>query len=162
VLPAPPSPVPNEPIQEGRAPGFRVVKLASGAAAGALVLALPLPSLTLEAHRLAAIFACAVVYWITEALPLGLTALLTAALTIVLGVAPARTLLAPYADPVIFVFLGSFVLAESMRTTGLDRRLGGALLARRWATRTPGRLLAAVGAIACGISLWVSTRRPRR
>lgn len=73
-----------------------------------------------------------------------------------LGVAPARTVLAPYADPVIFVFLGSFVLAESMRTTGLDRRLSGALLGRRWATRTPGRLLAAVGAIACGISLWVS------
>jgi sodium-dependent dicarboxylate transporter 2/3/5 len=64
--------------------------------------------------------------------------------------------LAPYADPVIFLFLGSFVLAEAMARTGLDRRLAGALLERRWATRTPGRLLATVGAIACGISLWVS------
>jgi sodium-dependent dicarboxylate transporter 2/3/5 len=111
---------------------------------------------TPEAHRLAAIFALAVVYWITQALPLGLTALLASVLAIALGVAPARTVLAPYADPVIFLFLGSFVLAEAMKTTGLDRRLAGALLGRPWATRTPGRLLATVGAVTCGISLWVS------
>jgi sodium-dependent dicarboxylate transporter 2/3/5 len=156
VTPALPSPAPGQSVPEGQSPGARAVRLAGGAAAYALVLALPLPGLTLEAHRLAAIFAWAVVYWTTEALPLGLTALLASTLAIALGVAPARTVLAPYADPVIFVFLGSFVLAEAMKTTGLDRRLAGALLGRPWATRTPGRLLATVGAITCGISLWVS------
>jgi sodium-dependent dicarboxylate transporter 2/3/5 len=155
-MPTAPSPAPGQPALEGRPPGGRAVRLAGGAAACALVLALPLHGLTPEAHRLAAIFAWAVIYWVTQALPLGLTALLASALAIALGVAPARTVLAPYADPVIFLFLGSFVLAEAMKTTGLDRRLAGALLGRPWATRTPGRLLATVGAITCGISLWVS------
>jgi sodium-dependent dicarboxylate transporter 2/3/5 len=156
VIPTAPRPAPGEPVREDQPFGARGIRLVGGAAAGALVLALPLPGLTPEAHRLAAIFAGAVIYWVTEALPLGLTALLASALAIALGIAPARTVLAPYADPVIFVFLGSFVLAEAMKTTGLDRRLAGALLRQPWATHTPGRLLATVGAVTCGISLWVS------
>jgi Na+/H+ antiporter NhaD/arsenite permease-like protein len=77
-------------------------------------------------------------------------------LCIVLGVAPSGTVLAPYADPVIFVFVGSFILAEAMRSSGLDRRFALALLRHEWATRTPGRLLAALGAVTCAISLCVS------
>jgi len=98
VLPTASSPAPGEPVVEGRSPEVRAFRRAGGAAACAVVLALPFPGLTPEAHRLAAIFAWAVVYWTTEALPLGLTALLASALAIALGVAPARTVLAPYAD----------------------------------------------------------------
>ena len=50
----------------------------------------------------------------TEAIPLPATALVSSALAIVAGVAPARQVLAPYADPVIFLFLGSFLLAEAL------------------------------------------------
>jgi sodium-dependent dicarboxylate transporter 2/3/5 len=139
-----------------RLPLARLLRLGGGPAAFAVVLALPLGGLSPEAQRLAAIFAWAVAYWTTETLPPGVTALMAAALAIVLGVAPARTVLAGYADPVIFLFLGSFVLAEAMRQSGLDRRLAASMLRRRWATRTPGRLLATVGVIACALSLWVS------
>jgi sodium-dependent dicarboxylate transporter 2/3/5 len=140
----------------GHAPSRRALRLASGPVAFAVVLSLPLGGLSAEAHRLAAIFALAVVYWITEALPLAVTALLASGLAIVLGVAPARAVLAPYADPVIFVFLGSFVLAEALKESGLDWRIAASLLRRRWATRTPGRLLATIGVVTCTLSLWVS------
>ena len=56
----------------------------------------------------------AITWWITEAIPLPATALVAAALSIVTGVAPARQVLAPFADPVIFLFLGSFLLAEAL------------------------------------------------
>ncbi len=121
-----------------------------------VLLAVPLPGTTPQAHRLAAIFAWVVVYWVTEALPLPVTALLSSGLAIMLGVAPATVVLAPYADPVIFLFVGSFILAESMKTSGLERRLALGLLSQPWATSTPGRLLAAVGLITCMVSLWVS------
>jgi sodium-dependent dicarboxylate transporter 2/3/5 len=121
-----------------------------------LLLAVPLPGVTPSGQRLAAIFAWAIAYWVTEALPLPITALLASALAIVLGVAPAAQVLASYADPVIFLFVGSFVLAAAMTETGLDRRFAFALLGQRWATRTPGRLLAAVGLVTCAVSLWVS------
>src|SRR5262245_40865249 len=73
------------------------------------LLALPLP-LAASAHRLAAVMAMMVVLWVTEALPLAVTALIGPVLTTLLHVAPARTVFAPFADPIIFLFIGSFML----------------------------------------------------
>lgn len=139
-------------------PGLRKrgVGLVLGPALFALVLAWPIPGLDPPAHRLAAVFAWTVAYWLTEALPVAATALLSSVLSIAAGVAPAKEVFAPYADPLIFLFVGGFILAEAMRTSGLDRRLALALLEHGWATRTPPRLLASVGLITCSISLWVS------
>lgn len=130
--------------------------LAAGPCLFALVLLWPLPGLGGAAHRTAAVFAWTVAWWVTEALPLPVTALTSSLLAIVLGVAPARTVLAAYADPVIFVFVGSFMLAEAVKQTGLDRRFALGLLHQRWASRTPARLLLAVGTITCVLSLWMS------
>ena len=113
-------------------------------------------SLHREAHALAAVFAWAIAYWVTEALPAAATALLSSVLAIALGIAPARAVLAPYADPVIFLFVGSFIISIAMQTSGLDERFAGALLRREWATRTPLRLMATIGVITCALSLWVS------
>ena len=116
-----------------------LIALLVGPALFALVLAAPLEGLNAPAHRLAAVFVWVVAYWVTEAIPLAATSLLGSVLCIVLGVAPAGTVLAPYGDPVIFLFVGSFILAEAMRSSGLDRRFAWALLRHEWATRTPGR-----------------------
>src|SRR5512145_1204778 len=95
---------------------------------GLLVAPLPVSE---PAHRLAAILATMVVLWITEALPLAITALIGPVLAIVFQVAPARVAFAPFADPIIFLFIGSFMLAEAMFVHGLDRRIAyGALSAR--------------------------------
>jgi sodium-dependent dicarboxylate transporter 2/3/5 len=48
----------------------------------------------------------------------------------VLGVAPVREVLAAYADPVIFLFIGSFLLAEAFVKYGLDRRIALRLVGR--------------------------------
>ncbi len=120
------------------------------------MLASPLPGLGRDAHLLAAVFAWTVAWWASEALPLAATALLSSALAIVLGLAPARSVLAAYADPVIFLFIGSFMIALAIRSSGLDARFALALLRHDWATRTPLRLLATLGVITCAISLWVS------
>jgi sodium-dependent dicarboxylate transporter 2/3/5 len=140
----------------GRGGRVRALALAGGPAAFALVLALPLDSLGREAHWLAAVFAWAVVYWVTQAVPLAVTALLSSALAIATGVAPATAVLAAYGDPVIFLFVGSFILAEAIRATRLDHRFAFGVLRQGWATRTPGRTLATLGTVTCVMSLWVS------
>ncbi|MFN8094905.1 MAG: anion permease [Vicinamibacteria bacterium] len=84
-----------------------------------------------QARRLLAILALTVVWWMTEALPLAATALLTTALSIATAVAPARQVLAPYADPVIFLFMGSFLLGEAFHVYGLDERVARGLLGLR-------------------------------
>ncbi len=109
-----------------------------------------------EARRLLAVLMLAILYWATEAIPLPATALLASALAIVLGVAPARAVLAPYANPIIFLFVGTFLLAEAFRKYGLDRRVASRILGRgRFARSHAGRILgvgAASGAISCCIS----------
>ncbi|OLE64666.1 MAG: hypothetical protein AUG03_08375 [Acidobacteria bacterium 13_1_20CM_2_68_14] len=102
-----------------------------------------------EGRRLLAVLALTICYWVTEAIPLPATALLASALCVILGIAPAKAVLAPYADPVIFVFVGSFLLAEAFKKYGLDRRVAGRLLGRGHFARTPlGRMLGVGGASA--------------
>ena len=64
-----------------------------------LVLAWPFPSLTPEANRLAAVMALVIVFWVTEALPLAVTALLGPTLAVVLQVAPAGAAFGPFSNP---------------------------------------------------------------
>src|SRR5262245_61794585 len=81
------------------------------------------PGLTPEGRRLSAILAAVVVLWMTETIPLAATALLAAILCISFGVAPAKAVLAYYADPIVFLFIGSFMLARAMTLHQLDRRI---------------------------------------
>ena len=120
------------------------------------LLLLPLPGLSREAHRLAAVLAAVVVLWVSEALPLSATALLGAALCVVLGVAPARTVFAPFADPLIFLFIGAFILARGIFIHHLDRRVAFAVLALPWIGARPERILLALGAATAAISGWIS------
>src|SRR4051794_14499380 len=68
-----------------------------------VLFALPMPGLSVPAHRLAAVLGTVVVLWVTEAVPLPVTALLGAAGAVVLGVAPAKEVFAPFADPLMFL-----------------------------------------------------------
>jgi sodium-dependent dicarboxylate transporter 2/3/5 len=95
-----------------------------------------------EARRLLAVITLTIVWWMTEALPLPATALVSSALAIALGVAPIRQVLAPYADPVIYLFLGSFLLGEAFRKHGLDARVARRLLSLKLFARSPRGLLA--------------------
>ena len=104
------------------------------------LLLLPLGGLKPEAHRLAAVMAAVVVLWVTEALPLPVTALLGAAACVVFRVAPAKDVFAPFADPLMFLFIGSFILARAIFLHRLDRRLAFVVLSLRWVGARPARI----------------------
>jgi sodium-dependent dicarboxylate transporter 2/3/5 len=108
------------------------------------------------AHRLAAILAAVVVLWITEAIPMAVTAFVGVAAAVVLGVAPASEAFAPFADPLIFLFIGTFMLAQAIFHHGLDRRFAFAILALPGVGDHPGRVLAAYAAVGAAISMWIS------
>nr|MDQ3068139.1 DASS family sodium-coupled anion symporter [Acidobacteriota bacterium] len=134
----------------------RTVGLFLGPLLCAAILLMPAPGLTPAAHKLAAILALMVVLWVTEALPLAVTALCGPVLAVLLGVAPARAAFAPFADPIIFLFIGSFILAEAMFVHGLDRRIAFTALSFDAVGRSPGRILIAYGAVTALISMWIS------
>jgi sodium-dependent dicarboxylate transporter 2/3/5 len=112
--------------------------------------------LTREGQTLSAILAVVATLWVSEALPLPVTALLGAVLCVVLGVAPAKTVLAYFADPIVFLFIGSFILARAMMLHGLDRRIALRFLSLPWVGGRPALLLAGVGLVTALLSMWVS------
>ncbi|MCM2254846.1 MAG: SLC13 family permease [Vicinamibacteria bacterium] len=120
-----------------------------------LLLAAPL-SLPAPAHRLAAVMGLVVVWWVTEAVPLAVTALLGPCLAVLLGLGRAREVFAPFGDPVIFLFLGSFLLAEALHVHGLDRRLALFVLALPGISTRPGRVPLALGLVTAAVSMWIS------
>jgi len=122
----------------------------------ALVLFLPLPELKAPPHRLAAVLAGIIVLWITEALPLPLTALIGATACVLLQVAPVKEVFVSFADPLIFLFIGSFILARAIFLHQLDRRLAFAILSLPWIGARPGRVLFAFGAVTAFISAWIA------
>jgi solute carrier family 13 (sodium-dependent dicarboxylate transporter), member 2/3/5 len=120
------------------------------------VLAWPFESLSAEAHRLAAIMAAVIVLWVTEALPMPVTALLGAAACVVLGVAKADKVFAPFADKLIFLFIGSFIMARAIFLHRLDRRVAFRVMSLKWVGGRPGRILFAFGGTTAFLSAWIS------
>ena len=132
------------------------VGLFLGPLVGLLVYLIPMPSLQPKAHVLAAIISWIALWWITEPIPIPVSALLGAVLCVVLGVGAAKPVFAPFADPIIMLFLGSFILAEAMATHGLDKRFAYAIMAMKAVGNSTGRILFAYGAICAFLSMWIS------
>ena len=123
--------------------------------AGILYFLLP-ASLSPPERTLSAILIWVVVYWITEPIPVPVTALLGCGLCVLTGLGSMKNVFSAYAHPIIFLFIGSFFLAEGLITHGLDRRFGLWLLSLKWVGAQPVRIsLAMGGAVAC-LSMWIS------
>jgi solute carrier family 13 (sodium-dependent dicarboxylate transporter), member 2/3/5 len=120
-----------------------------------LVLALPL-DLPGPAHRLAAVLAAVGVLWLTEALPMAIAALLGPAAAVLMGVAPASEAFATFADPLVFLLIGSFILAEAMLVHGVDRKIASVALSGWTVSGGQFRVLVAYGAAAGFLSMWAS------
>ncbi len=102
---------------------------------------------------LPALMALAVVWWMTEALPPAVVSLVVACGVVLTGVAKPKDAFAAFGNPILFLFVGSFFLAEAMKVNGLAERLA----ARMTAVATTRRgLLVAVALTAFVISLWMS------
>ena len=91
------------------------------------------------------------IWWATEALPVAVTALLPVIVLPLLGFSDVRTLGSSYAHPLIFLFLGAFILALGLERWNLHRRLALNILLR---TGTEGsRLIAGFMLIAALLSM---------
>jgi sodium-dependent dicarboxylate transporter 2/3/5 len=117
---------------------------------------LPMPGLSPQAHALVSVLAITIVFWVTEAIPMAATALLGPALCIVLGVGKDREVLAAFGNPITFLFIGSFLLAEGMQKHGLDRRIALTLMCLPGVAKSPTRVIIALGTLTALLSMWMS------
>lgn len=121
----------------------------------AVLWLIPLPLDPIQ-HRLSAIAAAVVVMWVTEVVPIAVTALLIAPAMVAAGVTDAKTAFAPYADPLLFLFYGSFFIAQAMQRHGLDRRIAHAVVSAKVVAGVPWRTRVAMMATGGALSMWIS------
>lgn len=121
----------------------------------AALLLLPAPAeMPLAAWRTTAVVALMSVWWITEAVPIPATALLPLALFPLLGASSMKEAAEPYADPVIFLFMGGFMVALAAQKWHLHRRIALNIVYRFSAT--PSGIILGFSIATAFISMWVS------
>lgn len=107
-----------------------------------------------KACKVVAVAALMITWWITEALPMPAVALLPLLLFPLLGIASITQTAAPYANEVIFLFLGGFMIGLAIEKWNLHKRI--ALTIVKW-TGTSGNRIILGFIISSGfISMWLS------
>jgi sodium-dependent dicarboxylate transporter 2/3/5 len=120
-----------------------------------LILVLPRSAnLSAEAQRVGAVAALMGIWWMTEALPLAATALVPLCLFPLLGVMTPAAASAPYANQLIFLFMGGFFIAAAMERWGLHRRIALGVVAR--VGTQPRRLVLGFMLATAFVSMWIS------
>jgi sodium-dependent dicarboxylate transporter 2/3/5 len=93
-------------------------------------------------------------WWFSEAVPIAITSLLPIVFFPLCGVSSIQKTLSPYADKIIFLFLGSFIIASAIEQWRLHQRL--ALFSMRLMGLQPANLVAGCMISAAFLSLWIS------
>ena len=94
------------------------------------------------------------VWWLSEAVPIYVTALLPLSVFPLLGIANMKAASAPFANPLIFLFMGGFLLALSMQKWGLGKRI--ALIVLRVVGTRPKNMIAGFMITTAVLSAFVS------
>ena len=94
------------------------------------------------------------ILWLTEAIHISVTAILIPILAVLFGVFETQSAMSHFANPIIYLFFGGFVLAAALNHQGIDR-----LIAQKVLGASKGRLSVAcvmLFGITAGLSMWIS------
>jgi solute carrier family 13 (sodium-dependent dicarboxylate transporter), member 2/3/5 len=114
----------------------------------ALMMLAPAPAgMEPSAWRVAALTILMATYWMTQALPLTITALLPFLALPIMNVMTAQDVAKEYYSPILFLILGGAFLALAIERTGMHRRVALAILGRSGHSVT-GLMIAFMGSTA--------------
>ena len=145
------------PMEENRTPSrwTRLPILLLGPALALLPVFIDPPAgLSTGAWRLVGLTLWMALWWFTEIIPIPATALLPLVWMPLVGIMEEKATAARYADPIIFLFLGGFLIAASMERWGLHRRV--ALLVIRRMGSSPSRLVGGFMLATALLSMWIN------
>jgi anion transporter len=107
-----------------------------------------------KAAQVVAIAALMITWWVTEALPMPVVALLPLVLFPLLNIASIKEVSSSYADSVIFLFMGGFLIGLAIEKWGLHKRIALTIVN---ITGTSGNRIVLGFILATGLlSMWLS------
>ena len=95
-----------------------------------IVMLIPMPGLSAAGQAAMALLVFAVIMWATEALHLAVTSLIILFIQPIIGVTSFDNAVIGFANPIIFLMIGGFIIAEAIRKSGLAQRLTYSMLNR--------------------------------
>ncbi len=120
-----------------------------------VLLLIPNPNgISPEGWKVIALAAFMLAWWVSEAVPIAVTSLLPMLLLPMMGVTTLNKAAAPYSNPVVYLFMGGFVIALAMERWNLHRRIALNIV-RLTGTNADGILFGFILATAL-ISMWIS------
>jgi solute carrier family 13 (sodium-dependent dicarboxylate transporter), member 2/3/5 len=102
-----------------------------------VIMLLPMEGLSTSGHAAIALLVFAIIMWASEAVHLAVTSLILLFIQPIIGVATFQDAVIGFANGIIFLMIGGFIIAEAIRKSGLATRLTYAML-KRFGT-TPDR-----------------------
>ncbi|WP_424356421.1 DASS family sodium-coupled anion symporter [Methanobacterium sp. MBAC-LM] len=118
-----------------------------------VVMLIPLNGLSYQGHAAIALLVFAIIMWATESVHLAVTSLIILFIQPIIGVESFDNAVIGFANPIIFLMIGGFIIAEAIRKSGLAQRLTYAMLNKLGTS--PGRSLF-VAVFSTGIlSAWI-------
>lgn len=114
----------------------------------------PFGGLSGPAQATLALAAVMVLWWMTESVPISATALLPLVLIPVLEIGTISQASSPYGNPVIFLFLGGFLLATALERCGLHKRIAYSIVSM--IGMSPNRLILGFLIASALLSMWIS------
>lgn len=121
-----------------------------------IVWFIPIAGLSPEAHKLLAIVTLVAIWWITEPVPIPVTSLVGPTLCVLFGIASMKDAFASFGNPMIFLFMGGFIIAKGMMVNGLDKRIAYGIMSMKWVGDSPRRIFLAIGLACMVCSGWIS------
>ncbi len=121
-----------------------------------LIWITPINGLNLQQHQLLAIMSLVAIWWITEPVAIPVTSLVGPSLCVIVGMVPMKTAFEAFASPMIFLFMGGFLIAKGMMVNGLDKRIAYGIMSMKWVGDSPRRIFLAMGAACMICSGWIS------
>ncbi|KZM49346.1 DASS family sodium-coupled anion symporter [Labrenzia sp. OB1] len=135
--------------------GYSLAGMLIGPAAALAMLALPVPSgLTFQGWATAVIAVWMAIWWASEALPVAATALLPLVFFPLFDISDFGQTAAPFANPLIFLFLGGFLISLALQRWNLHRRIALHILSV--VGSSPSALIGGVMAATAFLSMWIS------
>jgi solute carrier family 13 (sodium-dependent dicarboxylate transporter), member 2/3/5 len=133
----------------------QLIGLLLGPALFVLMLLLPAPAGMAEpAWTTAAVGTLMGIWWISEAIPFPATALLPIPLFPLLDIGTVAQATAPFANPIIFLFMGGFLIAIAMQRWNLHRRIALGIISA--VGRRPKSIIFGFMLASAFLSMWVS------